>query len=150
MLNFHKSTIFWIIQVRIALFLSGDINTWRHLYLDLMFSVRYEVFETIDRLFYIFRSQNDVLLVLYLFVWWCAKAMSLVFILDVHRHSDLLSERFKNKRWMLCILYNVKIFPMATCHWNHAVINNPATDDSVDCCLHILTYQQFNSLHVLI
>ena len=57
-----------------------------------MFSVRYEVFETIDR-------QNDVLLVLYLFVWRCAiKAMSLVFILDVHRHSNLLSERFKNKR----------------------------------------------------
>ena len=64
-----------------------------------MFSVRYEVFETIDRLFNIFRSQNDVLLVLYLFVWRCAKrAMSLVFILDVHRHSNLLSERFKNKR----------------------------------------------------
>jgi hypothetical protein len=40
MLDFHKSTIFWIIQVlRIALFLSDDI-TWRHLYLDLMFSVR--------------------------------------------------------------------------------------------------------------
>ena len=33
-----------------------------------MFSVRYEVFETIDRLFNIFRSQNDVLLVLYLFI----------------------------------------------------------------------------------
>ena len=63
-----------------------------------MFSVRYEVFETIDRLFNIFMSQNDVLLVLYLFVWRCAKAMSLVFILDVHRHSNLLSERFKNKR----------------------------------------------------
>ena len=44
-----------------------------------MFSVRYEVFETIDRLFNIFRGQNDVLLVLYLFVWRCAKAMSLVF-----------------------------------------------------------------------
>ena len=63
-----------------------------------MFSVGYEVFETIDRLFNIFRSQNDVLLVLYLFVWRCAKAMSLVFILYVHRHSNLLSERFKNKR----------------------------------------------------
>ena len=40
-----------------------------------MFSVRYEVFETIDRLFNIFRSQNDVLLVLYLFVWGCAKEL---------------------------------------------------------------------------
>ena len=67
-----------------------------------MFNVRYEVFERTDRLFNIFRSQDDVLLVellvLYLFVWRCAKTMSLVFILDVHRHSNLLSERFKNKR----------------------------------------------------
>ena len=60
-----------------------------------MFSVRYAVFETIDRLFNIFRSQNDALLVLYLFVWRCAKAMSLVFILDVHRHSSCI------------VLYNV-------------------------------------------
>ena len=48
-----------------------------------MFSVRYEVFEAIDRLFNIFRSQNDVLLVLYLFVWRCAKAISLEFYMFI-------------------------------------------------------------------
>ena len=33
----------------------------------------------------------------------------IVFILDVHRHSNVLSARFKNKRGTLCMLYNVKI-----------------------------------------
>jgi hypothetical protein len=44
--------------------------------------------------------QVNYILLVYLFVWRCAKAMSLyiVFILDV----IVLSAHFKNKRGMLC------------------------------------------------
>ena len=116
-----ESTIFWIIQVRKALFLSGDIDTWRHLYLDLLLKVfdrgiwnnnQYDVANlSTDRLYILYtrsRSQNVLLVLIFVCVncvAMCQDDEFIVFILDVHRHSNVISARFKNKRGISCVCF---------------------------------------------
>jgi hypothetical protein len=84
-------------------FISFWWYTWRHLYLDLLFSVRYRSIEIIwlpefiSSLLYTIASSQSILVCV---AMWQGDEF-IVFILDVY--SNVLSARFKNKRGMLCM-----------------------------------------------